>query len=166
MPTTENNKYVKKRLFFKKNTLEYTNPTVAFLHSFKWAGDQQIHRIATNHGSSCLNIFHLANLFTIPASWSNGNAFVSGTRGLSFKSRAGQIEHKLLPTACHGLRHFFERSCVAQCPGTMTRILSPSTRYTLLRNTTIIMKNLIWFVCGYLLPWTLYSSILCWLWSR
>ena len=46
------------------------------------------------------------------ASWSNGNAFVSEAGGLSFKSRAGQIEHSVA-NGSSPLRHF-ERSCVAR----------------------------------------------------
>ena len=52
-------------------------------------------------------------LFLEPASWWSGNAFVSEAGGLRFKSRTGQIERDVAncsPT----LRHFFERSCVAQ----------------------------------------------------
>ena len=52
-------------------------------------------------------------LFNIPASWSSGNAFVSGAGGLRFKSRAGQIGHSVADSS-PPLRHFFERSCVAR----------------------------------------------------
>ena len=38
--------------------------------------------------------------FSAPASWSSGNAFVPGAKGLRFKSQAGQIE-QVLPTARH-----------------------------------------------------------------
>ena len=31
-----------------------------------------------------------------PASWSSGNAFVSGAKGVTFKSRVGQIEHRVV----------------------------------------------------------------------
>ena len=48
-----------------------------------------------------------------PASWSSGNAFVSGAGGLRFKSRAGQIRHSVA-NGSPPLRHFFERSCVAR----------------------------------------------------
>ena len=47
------------------------------------------------------------------ASWLSGNAFVSGARGLRFKSRAGQIGHSVA-NGSPPLRHFFERSCVAR----------------------------------------------------
>ena len=47
------------------------------------------------------------------ASWSSGNAFVSGAGGLRFKSRPGQIEHSVA-NGLPPLRHFFERSCVAR----------------------------------------------------
>ena len=49
----------------------------------------------------------------LPVSWSSGNAFVSGAGDLRFKSRAGQIRHRVandLPP----LQHFFERSCGAR----------------------------------------------------
>ena len=48
-----------------------------------------------------------------PASWSSGNAFVSGAGGLRFKSRAGQVGHSVA-NGSPPLRHFFERSCVAR----------------------------------------------------
>ena len=48
-----------------------------------------------------------------PASWSSGNAFVSGAGDLRFKSRAGQIGHSVA-NGSPPLRHFFERSCVAR----------------------------------------------------
>ena len=47
-----------------------------------------------------------------PASWSSGNAFVSGAGGLRFKSRAGQIGHSVA-NGSPPLRHF-ERSCAAR----------------------------------------------------
>ena len=48
-----------------------------------------------------------------PASWSSGNAFVSGAGGLRFKSRAGQIGHSVA-NGSPPLQHFFEWSCVAR----------------------------------------------------
>ena len=48
-----------------------------------------------------------------PASWSSGNAFVSGAGGLRFKSRVGQIGHSVA-NGSPPLRHFFEWSCVAR----------------------------------------------------
>ena len=47
------------------------------------------------------------------ASWSSGNAFVSGAGGLRFKSRAGQIQHRVA-NGSPPLRHFFKRSYVAR----------------------------------------------------
>ena len=47
------------------------------------------------------------------ASWSSGNAFVSGAGGLRFKSRAGQIGHSVA-NGSPPLRRFFKRSCVAR----------------------------------------------------
>ena len=59
---------------------------------------------------SSLFVF-VINLF-VPASWSSGNAFVSGTGSRRVKSRAGQIGHSVA-NGSPPLRHFFERSCVA-----------------------------------------------------
>ena len=60
----------------------------------------------------CLNFFRWINFF-LPASWSSGNAFVSGAGGLRFKSQAGQIGHSIA-NGSPPLRHFFKRSCVAR----------------------------------------------------
>ena len=49
----------------------------------------------------------------LPASWSTGNAFVTGAGGLRFKSQAGQIGHSV-SNGSPPLRHLFERSCVAR----------------------------------------------------
>ena len=48
-----------------------------------------------------------------PASWPNGNMFVSGSVGLRFKSWAGQIGHNVV-NSLPPLQHFFQRSCVAR----------------------------------------------------
>ena len=48
----------------------------------------------------------------LPASWSSGNAFISGAVGPRFKRSAGQIGHSVA-NGSPLLRHFFERSCVA-----------------------------------------------------
>ena len=74
-----------------------------------------------------------------PASWSSGNAFVSGVGGLRFKSRTGQIEHSVtndLPP----LRHSSKRAVL---PRAMTRRWAPPTRYTLRQITASIIKDLI-----------------------
>ena len=47
-----------------------------------------------------------------PASWSNGNVFVSEAGGLRCKSRAGQVGSGVANCSAP-LQHFFERSCVA-----------------------------------------------------
>ena len=47
----------------------------------------------------------------LPASWSSGNALVSGAVSLRFKSRAGQIGLSVA-NGSPLLQHFFERSCV------------------------------------------------------
>ena len=49
----------------------------------------------------------------IPASWSRGNAFISGAGSLRLKSRAGLIRHSVA-NGSPLLRHFFEWSCVAR----------------------------------------------------
>ena len=51
------------------------------------------------------------NLLFRPDSWLNGNAFISVAKGLSFKSRVGQIKHSVVNDLLL-LRHFVERSCV------------------------------------------------------
>ena len=56
---------------------------------------------------------HILIQFNSPASWSSGNAFVSGAGGPRFKFRAGQIGHSVA-NGSPSLRHFFERSCVAR----------------------------------------------------
>ena len=80
-----------------------------------------------------------------PASWSSGNAFVSGAGGLRFKSRVGQIVHSAaddLPA----LQYFFDSSCIARAQWREDG--PPPTRYTLRRNTASIMKDLIliWYL--------------------
>ena len=52
-------------------------------------------------------------LNTYPASWSSGNAFVSGAGGLRFKSRAGQIAHSVA-NGSPPLPYFFDWSCGAR----------------------------------------------------
>ena len=58
-----------------------------------------------------LNIYLITQI-NILASWSSGNAFVSGAGGLRFKSRAGQIGRSVA-IGSPPLRHFFERNYVA-----------------------------------------------------
>ena len=48
--------------------------------------------------------FEVANFFL--NSWLSGNAFVSGVGGLWFKSRAGQIRHRIANGSLP-LQHFF-----------------------------------------------------------
>ena len=78
-----------------------------------------LHALIRVIGETCfiLNYYFLVKLsFRIksnPASWSRGEAFVSGAGGPRFKSQAGQIKH----TAANSLpllQHFFERSRVAR----------------------------------------------------
>ena len=51
--------------------------------------------------------------FRSNANWSSDNAFVSGTGGLRFESRTGQIGHSVANGSPPLLR-FFEKSCVAR----------------------------------------------------
>ena len=48
-----------------------------------------------------------------PASWSRGNAFVSGAGGVRFKSRTDQIGHSF-DNGSPPLQRFFQRSCAAR----------------------------------------------------
>ena len=64
-------------------------------------------------GKSLSGLLFTAKIAGGPASWSSGNAFVSGAGGLRFKSRAGQIGHSVA-NGSPPLRDFFERSCVAR----------------------------------------------------
>ena len=75
------------------------------------------------------------------ASWSSGNAFVSGAGGLRFKSRAGKIGQSVV-NGSPPLRHFFEKSCVARA---QWRVYGPRRLVTLQRNTASIMKKLVCF---------------------
>ena len=74
----------------------------------------------------------------------NNNSLVSGAGGLRFKSRAGEIGHKvandLLP-----LEHFFEKSCVTRRLNDVE--IGRAARYTLQRDTGSIpiIKDLIDF---------------------
>ena len=81
--------------------------------------------VAETHNITWINTIKLD-------SWSSGNAFVSGTGSLRFKSRAGQnrlsVANVLQQKLC--------------CPGAMMRIRVPQTRYTLRRNTASIKKKL------------------------
>ena len=65
--------------------------------------------------------------------------FVSGARGLWFKSRVDQIEHSV-PTARY--RYNISSKKVVLLGG-MSGRSAPSTRYTLRWNTASIMKDLI-----------------------
>ena len=56
------------------------------------------------------------------ASWSSGNAFVSGAGGRRFKSRADQIGHSVANATT-----FIQTELC--CQGTMTRGWAPQTRY-------------------------------------
>ena len=80
------------------------------------------------------------------ASWSSGNAFVSGAEGHRFKSRAGQIGHSVangsLLLRHFFLQHFFERNCVAWSG--RTRRWATLSRYTLWRITASMRFDLIY----------------------
>ena len=74
----------------------------------------------------------------IPAILSSGNAFVSGERGLRFKSLAGQIEHRVADGSLL-LRHFFE----AVSPGRNDAKMGPQIRNTLWRITVSSLREVI-----------------------
>ena len=67
------------------------------------------------------------------------NAFVSGARGLRFKSRAGQIGHSVANSS-PPLRHFFERSSLAWAQGRGDGPQTLVTRFRVLQR----VKYLIW----------------------
>ena len=64
---------------------------------------------------SIIILLFVTKIITIPASWSSGNAFVSGAVGPRFKYRAGQIVHSVA-NGLTPLQHYFERSGVANTP--------------------------------------------------
>ena len=74
----------------------------------------------------------------IPASWSSGNAFVSGARGPKFKSRAGQFGHSVVDGS-PPLRHFFKKVAL---PGHSDAKIG-AARYTPQQNTMSKTKDLI-----------------------
>ena len=70
--------------------------------------------------------------------WSSSNAFVSGARGLRFKSPVGQIGPGVVNRFATPVKFLRKELC---CPDTMTRRWPPQTRYSLRRNTTSIDLN-------------------------
>ena len=90
---------------------------------------------AVMYFTKCNKNVNLINVNPVwPASWSSSNAFVSGARGLRFRSRTGLIGHGVV-NGYIPLRHFFERRCVARAP----------TPYTLRHITASITKDLTCF---------------------
>ena len=81
-----------------------------FLASYNFEGPYQSYLSLGN------TAFSKENATT--ASWSSGNAIVSGTGGLRFKSRVGQID-TVLPTACHRCGIFSKRAVLPA--GAITR---------------------------------------------
>ena len=80
--------------------------------------------VAETHNLTWINTIKLDG-------WSSGNAFVSGTGSLRFKSRAGQNRHSVANI-------LQQKLC---CAGAMMRTWAPQTRYTIWRNTASIKKN-------------------------
>ena len=74
-----------------------------------------------------------------PASWSNGNAFVSRAGGRRFISRTGQIENRVA-NGSPPQRHFLKEAVLPA--GAMSWRWAPPTRYKLRRNTESVMKEL------------------------
>ena len=64
-------------------------------------------------GSASTLMYFCVSTPASPASWSSGNAFVSGEVNPRFKSRAGQIGHSVAHFS-PSLQHFFEKSSVAR----------------------------------------------------
>ena len=62
----------------------------------------EFYNLSTDHNGTVLKLEN--------ASWSSGNAFVSGAGGLRFQPRAGQIGHSIV-NGSPLLQHFFKRSC-------------------------------------------------------
>ena len=83
--------------------------------------------------------FRYAALLQLTYRWPSDNAFVFGTGGLKFKSRAGQIEDSVA-SGSPPPQHFLERSCVA-CRRNEAEMGSAQTHYTIQRNTASIMKE-------------------------
>ena len=73
------------------------------------------------------------------ASWSGGNAFVSGAVDLRFTSQAGQIGNSITNDSLPLCNYFRMMLC---CLGAMTRRWATPTRYTF-RRITASMKYLI-----------------------
>ena len=70
-----------------------------------------LHEVFCSPGKLQLIVLLIA---TFPqASWPSSNAFVSGSGGQRFKSRAGKIGHGVANSLPH-LRHFFQKSSVAR----------------------------------------------------
>ena len=90
-------------------------PSEFFQLSVKKSLPNVFHHHKKLHRMLCLLhvIFFFFLSFSAPASWSSGNAFVSGAGGLKCKFRAGQIGRSVA-NGSPPLRHFFERSCVAR----------------------------------------------------
>ena len=73
-----------------------------------------------------------------PASWLNVIAFRSGSGGLRFKSRAGQIGHSDANKRFATAATFLQQKLLLTAA--MTQRWAPQTSSTLQRNTASIMK--------------------------
>ena len=87
--------------------------------------------------------FLLLSFRLVLASWSSGNTFVSGLRGLSMKSLAGKLD-TVLPTARHRC-DIFSKAALLPRRNDMRRWAS-QTLYKLRRNTESVIKDLSCFV--------------------
>ena len=70
--------------------------------------------------------------------------FVSGADGLGFKSRTGQIGHRVANDS--PLQSSISSNGAMLPAGAMTRRWAPQTRYALRRNTASTMKDFIRFI--------------------
>ena len=66
------------------------------------------------------------------ASWSSGDTFVCGIKGLGFKSLTSQIRLKCCQKLTPAVTFLQKELC---CPGAMARIWAPSIHYMIRHNT-------------------------------
>ena len=116
---------ISKKTYLVSNIIAFRSSGSASLCTIETFGFILRMLVAETHNITWINTIKLD-------SWSSGNAFVSGTGSLRFKSWAGQnrlsVANVLQQKLC--------------CPGAMMRIKVPQTRYTLRRNTASIKKKL------------------------
>ena len=123
-------------------------------HARSYFADRSYYR-----GNTVLEISKILFWISSPASWSSGNAFVSGAGSevqiLGRSNRTQSCLRLATPTT------FLQKKLC--CPGAMTRRWASPTRYTLWRITASIMKDLIWISSKLFsfLIWNLFLFICC-----